>query len=222
LGAEPGEKLIGFAEATVADVGAAGPGIHFGAEGFALAGFASGDLDAGRCVLEQIERNVEAHGVAFAAFAPAAAERPRHARQGGKKRTVARHPALRVEAGRDLLQIGQFARETGKERLQQGRIDQMLRLRKAPEADFGDARLRAHFGQRDGLDEAAHGACDGIEKTEQKEAEVSADLEMAFGVGKGAVQGRWRHGEEVIEHLAEACQHLQGTKPAYPVKRLLK
>jgi hypothetical protein len=45
---------------------------------------------------------------------------------------------------------------------------------------------------------------------------------MAFGVGKGAVQGRWRHGEEVIEHLAEACQHLQGTKPAYPVKRLLK
>jgi hypothetical protein len=61
-----------------------------------------------------------------------------------------------------------------------------------------------------------------MEKTEQKEAEVSADLEMAFGVGKGAVQGRWRHGEEVIEHLAEACQHLQGTKPAYPVKRLLK
>lgn len=92
--------------------------------------------------------------------------------------------------------------------LQQGRLDQLLSLRKAAEADFGDAELRTHFWQRTGQGEAAHGAGDGIKKAEQKEAEVIAEMEVALGVGKGAVKGRLLLDEDVIEHLAKARQQL--------------
>ena len=84
----------------------------------------------------------------------------------------------------------------------------MLGLRKAAEADFGDAELRTHFGQRTGKCEAAHGASDGVKKTEQKEAEVIAEVEVALRVRKGTVNGRLLLGEDIIKHLAKARKQL--------------
>ena len=84
----------------------------------------------------------------------------------------------------------------------------MLGLRKAAEADFGDAELRTHFGQRTGEDETAHGASDGVKKAEQKEAEVIAEVEVALGVRKGTVNGSLLLGEDIIEHLAKARKQL--------------
>ena len=38
------------------------------------------------------------------------------------------------------------------------------------------------------------------------------ELEVAIGVGEGAVNGRLRLGEDAIKHLAKARKELQGTK----------
>ena len=61
-------------------------------------------------------------------------------------------------------------------------LARMLGLRKAAEADFLDAEARLHFGQAAGLDEAAQGVGDGVEKAELKEAEGIADLETALSI----------------------------------------
>ena len=150
---------------------------------------------------------MQAHGVVHAALASAAVKRPRHARQGGEKRAVAGQPPGR--AGRQRAQVGQFAGDVAKQGFEQGGLDEVLRLRKTAQAHGPRADAALHPGQRAGLDERAHGARDGIQKTEEEKAQIVAQPQTPLGILKGAVE---RHGplaDEGPEPDAEIPDDLQ-------------
>lgn len=196
------EEGVVLAEVTVANI--SGALLEFLPQGRALAGFAHGDGGGGGRVLEQMKRDMEPECVIDEALAAAAVERPGHAGQRGKERTVARHPLLRAQRGRQRVLVRDLRGEIGEDAFEQRGIHEALRFRKAAEADLAGADGAFYFWKVAGLDETAHGPCHGIEEAHEEEAEVIAEGEEPAGVGKRII-----HGDRLLslgERLAEAAE----------------
>src|SRR6185369_3987720 len=122
------------------------------------------------------------------AGAPRAIQRPTHARQRGKEAPIARPPILAVQSRIATALAGQFSRQIPENILQPLRLNQMLNLRKTPQADLATANLPSHSLQLAGLAERAHATNHRIEQPKEKKTQVIGSPQLPSRIFKARSQ----------------------------------